>query len=115
MRNGVRDERTAPGNGVWACAMQPRSLALLALGVALMLVLLGCTPALLVSRNTGGRPHLKIPPWPPQRTRRPRPPRSPTPTATNAVTTQTFPALYRQISDLVLRGPLVPEAVMLQW
>jgi hypothetical protein len=42
-------------------------------------------------------------------------PTSPTPTATSAVTTRTFPGLYRQISDLVLRGPLVREAVMLQW
>jgi hypothetical protein len=115
MRNGVRDERTAPGNGVWAWAMQPRSLALLALGVALMLVLLGCTPALLVSRSTGGRPHLKIPSWRPERARRPRPPRAPPRPPRAPSRPGPSPRSTAQISDLVLRGPLVREAVMLQW
>ena len=81
--------------------MRPRTVALLAAGVALMLVLLGGTAAVFVSRNTGGQS--KTPPVaattnPPAATTS-----SPAPSAMSTASTQTFPALYSQVSDGVVR------------
>ncbi|MEP7194505.1 MAG: trypsin-like peptidase domain-containing protein [Actinomycetota bacterium] len=82
----------------------PGTLALLVAGVVVALVLVGGASALLVSRNTGGQP--KASPVA-ATTSKPAtttaPAASTTSPSTTSSTSQTFPALYRQVSDGVVR------------
>ena len=86
----------APASHTQPRGMKPSSVALLAALVVLVLAFAGGTTVLLVSRNTGGQP--KGSPVAATTT--------PTPTSTSTASTstsQTFPALYHQVSDGVVR------------
>src|ERR1035437_6629620 len=92
-----RSDQQAPANGMQAHTTKPGILALLAAVVVLALVLVGGTTVLLVSHNTGGQP--KGSPVAATTT-----PTTSTSTSTRSTSaSQTFPALYRQVSGGVVR------------
>jgi serine protease Do len=92
-----------PAGRTQASAPKPRSFALLAAGVATVLVLLGGTAAVFVSKNSGLQPQPRTPPV--AATTKTPTSASPSPavSATSTASTATFPALYAQVSDGVVR------------
>jgi serine protease Do len=100
----------APAGGMPARARRPGSLVLLAAVVVLALALVGGTGVLLVSRNTGGQlkgssvvPATSTPATTATRSASPSTSTTSSSPASSSTTSQTFPALYRQVSDGVVR------------
>lgn len=95
----------APVGGTPVRARRPGSLVLLAAVVVLAIALVGGTGVLLVSRSTGGQfkgSSVGLATSTPATTATPSTSPS-TSTTSSSTTSQTFPALYRQVSDGVVR------------
>jgi S1-C subfamily serine protease len=95
--------KQAPPPGEHPSTMRPRHAALIAVAMTVVLVMLGAGATLVVGRNLVGRN--TAPPAAPAAAAAIRSPSttSPSPAATSSAVSQTFPALYSQVSDGVVR------------